>query len=182
MATIAEPAAASVESARRGRLGWPACYIAISLIGIALSMAVVIKSRHDYAEALADYRTAAHAEAIGEARRFEGSFKQIYQTLRTIGLLPSLRGIDRYGKTLSDNDNRTIQQVYNNIAGNLAVSEVYIVLLDLNGEAIDPVTHRTGARIISYDQLIAGPDDAASGGDGCGNLRAGARISHPSSA
>jgi hypothetical protein len=77
MATIAEPAAASEESARRGRLGWPACYIAISLIGIALSMAVVIKSRHDYAEALADYRTAAHAEAIGEARRFEGSFKQI---------------------------------------------------------------------------------------------------------
>ena len=144
-------------------------YLAIVLIGLILAIAVYVKSRHDYAQALANYRLETHVDAEMEASKFGDAFKQIYQNLRTIGLLPSVRSIDRYAKNLSDNDNQTIQQIYNNIAGNVDVSEVYIVPLGLNGDRIDPVTHKPESPILMFDQLITSPrersgadsDDAA---------------------
>ncbi len=130
-------------------------------IGLLLCVAVFAKSQRDTAEAQTNFRRAAHADAADAAAKFDDSFRQIYQNLRTIGLLPSVRAIDRYAKNLSDNDNQTIQQIYNNIASNVAVSEVYIVPLDLNGDAIDPVTHKSGAPILSFDQLITNPGGSA---------------------
>lgn len=142
----------------RGRVLAAAAIIAA--IGLALCAAVFAKAQRDEAEALHNYRLAAHADAVGAARKFDSAFKQIYQNLRTIGLLPSVRAIDRYAKNLGDNDNQTIQQIYNNIASNVDVSEVYVVPLDLNGDAIDPVTHKSGAPILMFDQLITGPGSA----------------------
>ena len=154
-------ALANAAEARPGKRRAVLAAIIIVTIGVLLCAGVFIKSKRDEAEALNNYKRAAHANAVDAALKFDDSFKQIYQNIRTIGLLPSVRAIDRYAKNLSDNDNQTIQQIYNNIASNVAVSEVYIVPLDLNGDAIDPVTHKTGAPILSFDQLITGSGASA---------------------
>ena len=71
-----------------------------------------------------------------EAQQF---FTLAYQTLRTIGLLPSVRAIQGGNRANEKEDviashrftiegDRTVQQLYNNLASNVSVSEVYCVL------------------------------------------------------
>lgn len=76
-------------------------------------------------------------------RKIEGIFAALYQNLRTISLLPSVRAIAGRNR-LNDKDdviaggrftaegNATVQQIYNNLATNVNVSEVYAVLEGLD--------------------------------------------------
>ena len=95
--------------------------------------------------------------------KLEMSFKQIYQNIRTISFLPSVRKIDRHGKNLDAEGQASIQQIYNNLASNIAVSEVYIVPKELNPDAIDPETKEKEVPTLMMDQLIVG--SATSGND-----------------
>ena len=80
--------------------------------------------------------------------KLESLFKQAYQATRTISLLPSIRSITG-GNRKNDNVNPvkegrfttegelTVQQLYNNLASNVSVSEIYAVVEGLdytNGE------------------------------------------------
>ena len=104
--------------------------------------------------------------------RVEVAFTSIYQNIRTLSTLPSIRSIDRHGTTLSAEAKTTIQQIYNNLASNVSVSEVYVLPVDFDPERIDPATGHHETPILAFDQLIApgagsdsGPgadDDAAS--------------------
>ena len=68
--------------------------------------------------------------------RIENVFNQIYQSIRTISLLPSVRNIEGNNRKSEDEDIvkqgrftpdawATVQQIYNNLAGNVSVSEIY---------------------------------------------------------
>lgn len=86
----------------------------------------------------------------------ERMFGLAYQSIRTISLLPSVRAIN--GDNLSAGQDKavqsgrfsaegaaTIQQLYNNLAANVAVSEIYVVLKGLKpGET----------PFLMYDELI----------------------------
>jgi len=97
------------------------------------------------------------------AKGVETAFATIYQNIRTLSLLPSIRTIDRHGTNLSDEAKTTIQQVYNNLADNVAVSEVYILPANFNPEAIDPGTGHHEAPALAFDELITGSESASSG-------------------
>lgn len=69
----------------------------------------------------------------------ENNFAQIYQNLRLIALLPGIRSFagpnqpastdDKYNpKYFTPEMHETVQQIYNNLASNVAISEVYGVL------------------------------------------------------
>jgi hypothetical protein len=49
-----------------------------------------------------------------------------------MSFLPSIKSIDRYGKSLDANAKESIIQIYNNLKSNVTVSEVYVVLADMN--------------------------------------------------
>ncbi len=128
--------------------------------------AVSVKSQKDQADALAAYRTKAHHESEIVARSVAGSYDQIYQNLRTISLLASVRRIDRHGKNLSADGRQSIQQIYNNLASNVDVSEVYVVPEDMDPDATDPETGEKQAPILMFDKVRLGldagePEDAA---------------------
>lgn len=108
------------------------------------------------------YIATAKASARSELQKLDRAFKSIYENVRTIASLPSVRTIDRYGRNLSGEARVTLQQIYNNLASGVAVSEVYIVPIDFDPEKIDPVTTQPQAPILMFDQLI---------------LNAGARLS-----
>ena len=84
----------------------------------------------------------------------ENSLKEIYENLRTLALLPSVRNIDRHGANLGPDGRETIQQIYNNLASAISVSEVYIVPADLDPDKLDPVTGKPEEPILMFDQLI----------------------------
>ena len=76
-------------------------------------------------------------------RDVEGLFGSLYQNLRTISLLPSVRGMSGVNRSNEDEDvvaekrftlegQETVQQIYNNLRGNVSVSEVYAVLEGLD--------------------------------------------------
>jgi hypothetical protein len=85
------------------------------------------KASREYDAAVQNYRASAHSEAVLAAKNVSVAFDQIYQNLRTIGLLASVRRIDRHGDTLSADARQSVQQLYNNLAKNVDVSEVYVV-------------------------------------------------------
>ncbi len=78
-------------------------------------------------------------------KEMESFFRISYQTARTISLLPSIRGIkganrknDKENiiadKRFSLEGHQTVQQLYNNLAVNTGVSEVYAIIEGLNAE------------------------------------------------
>ena len=129
--------------------------------GVLLAGAAALYWSNQYAAVRQHYIAGASADTRFIADKAEAAFSSIYQNIRTISLLPSIRGIDRHGTTLSPEAKTTIQQIYNNLATDVAVSEVYILPVDFDPERIDPVTGHHEAPILAFDELIA-PAAAAS--------------------
>jgi len=132
--------------------------------------------------------------AISEkADQLQNNFAQIYQNLRLIALLPGIRGFagpnqpatteEKYNpKYFTPEVNETVQQIYNNLASNVAISEVYGVL-----QGFDPA--RGEKPFFMLDELIlqnegrageAGDDEAASSTT-CSTSTRGAASSSPAS-
>jgi methyl-accepting chemotaxis protein len=88
----------------------------------------------------------------------EQMFETIYQNARTITLLPSIRAVSGRNrasekddvvnqKRLSQDAYNTVQQIYNNIASQIAISEIYAVL--------DGLDYKKGeVPFFMFDQLI----------------------------
>ena len=85
-------------------------------------------------------------------------FKNIYKSLRTIAALPSIRNTDRHGTNIDDDDHETIQQIYNDLAYDINVSEIYIVPIDFNHGKFDPITRRYEEPILMFDKHAKGTD------------------------
>jgi diguanylate cyclase (GGDEF)-like protein len=134
-------------------------YAAIVVIGLGLGLVVNDYGRRNEQEVLGHYLAAQHADSVAIADKVEASIRSIYENLRTLSLLPSVRTIARHGENLSEEARLTFQQVYNNLANNVSVSEVYILPVDLDPERIDPVTSKPEEPILMFDQLIVDARD-----------------------
>jgi len=129
-------------------------YVLIGLAAVGLLIGVRHDTVSDREAARKHYIESAHADALGAAGDVEDKLRAIYENLRTLTFLPSVREIDRHGTNLSEEARATIQQIYNNLASNVAVSEVYIVPASLDPERIDPVTGKPEEPILMFDELI----------------------------
>jgi methyl-accepting chemotaxis protein len=127
--------------------------LVIAIISGAITYGVSLKADRDMGEALQGYRTRAHQETALASQAVATSFDQIYQNLRTISFLASVRRIDRHGTTLTSDGRQAIQQLFNNLAANVAVSEVYIVPIDLDPDAMDSTTHQKQAPTLMFDKV-----------------------------
>jgi hypothetical protein len=54
-------------------------------------------------------------------KQIEQLFEHVYEDLRTLASLPSVRTIDRHGVSLVGDSRETFQQIYNNLANAVAV-------------------------------------------------------------
>ena len=104
-----------------------------------------------------------------KARELEAAFRVMYESARTIALLPGVRkitGRNRLNESedviaqgrFSEDSALTVQQIYNNLAVNIAVSEVYAVL-----KGFDP--GRGEVPFFMYDQLIMAGKETGSDGE-----------------
>ncbi|MFQ5513438.1 MAG: sensor histidine kinase [Myxococcota bacterium] len=129
---------------------------AILAIGVAAAGAIRLKYDSD----LRNARNRFLAERAEETRRVAGDVEQVlqelYRNLRTIARLPGVRSIDRYARGFNEIERKVVQEIYNNAATSVALSEVYIVPLDLDPDAIDPHTGKLQEPITTFDELIVG--------------------------
>lgn len=130
-------------------------YGLIASIGVAIAVGVYVKSAQDYQTAKERYQSVSAKEAENNAQKVSDAFTQVYQGIRTISLLPSIKSIDRYGKNLDGNARESIIQIYNNLRSNVTVSEVYVVQADIEPEHIDPVTGSFETPILMFDDGVA---------------------------
>jgi methyl-accepting chemotaxis protein len=129
-------------------------YAAIAGVMLVAAFGVHWKADQDAARALADYRESAASDAEAQAARIDGYLQLIYQNIRTISFLPSVRKIDRHGENLNADSRESIRQIYNNLKSNVAVSEIYIVPVDLDPDKLDPVTGVNEVPTLMFDELI----------------------------
>ena len=123
-------------------------------IALALIYAAHNQAEQQYVTARQNYIETAKASARSDLKKLDVAMRSIYENIRTLATLPSVRTIERHGENLSEEARITFQQIYNNLAAGVAVSEVYILPIDLEPEKIDPVTLRPEEPILMFDQLI----------------------------
>ena len=124
------------ELSRRSRAG----YFAVVVIAILALVAVDRISLWKVQTAWSDHTKADDAELKQQAQIMSQKLATVYQSLRTIALLPSVANLDRNNAVLSHDGNAAIQQIYNNLYINVGVSEVYVVPVSFRPERIDPAT------------------------------------------
>jgi methyl-accepting chemotaxis protein len=131
--------------------------------GVSLAALVAVDGyvANKYEDELALFRSHAASDTNIAAKAMEAALTQIYQNIRTISFLPSVRTIDRHGTNLNADGLQSIQQIYNNLASSVAVSEVYVVPENLNPLKLDPVTGEKEVPTLMFDQLIVGSQGAA---------------------
>jgi signal transduction histidine kinase/CheY-like chemotaxis protein len=135
---------------------WLLAYVFIIVIGAVFAALVHEKVRKDYDIALEHYKKSSYNEAKEVAVKIEDVITHVYQNIRTISFLPSVRKIDRHADNLDSDAHRTVQELYNNLVGSVSVSEVYIVPVDLNPNKLDLITGRPEEPILMLDHLIVG--------------------------
>ena len=96
------------------------------------------------------------AEVVNVAARVEHTMKSIYEGVRTISRLPGVRAVQRYGEDFGLDSRGAIQEIYNSLANNVSMSEVYLVPEDLEPDQLDPRTGRLQEPIMTFDQMILG--------------------------
>ena len=131
-------------------------YLSIVVVGIFIYLGIYFRFKADIQFDRANYISQEKLNSKQAAANIDLNFRDLYQGLRTLARLPGVRVIDRHAKNFDDNANKTFQEIYNNIAVNFNVSEIYIVPVDLDPDLIDPVTQKLEVPIKMYDQLIVG--------------------------
>ncbi|MFO0829342.1 MAG: ATP-binding protein [Phycisphaerales bacterium] len=133
----------------------------VLLLGGVLAFAVHRLEEREYAQALGRYRGESRVELDRAAESVDAAFRSMYEGLRTIARLPGVRAIDRYARDFDADARSTVQEIYNNLALSVAMSEVYIVPLDLDPDELDANTGAPQAPITTFDELIVGREAEA---------------------
>jgi methyl-accepting chemotaxis protein len=163
-----EPTKAPVVPAVRPTSRWMV-WVAVG-VSAALAVALLAEYRSSREAALATTKENLLATQFEPRRaQLEQFFTLSYQSVRTIGLLPSVRGI-KGGNRKSDavdivktgrfsvEGDRTVQQLFNNLAANVSVSEVYAI--------VDGFQPQQGeVPFFMYDHIVLGPESKSTEGD-----------------
>ena len=141
-------------------------YVGVIAVGGVLVFALVYKHNADLAQIQASYITEKAQDTEIVAQRVERAFRDFYQGLRTMTLLPGVKSIDRYGKTFQEDTKLAVQQIYNNTYQNVTLSEVYLLPKTLDPSKIDHVTGKPEEPILTYDEfIVAGAAKEAAPGE-----------------
>ncbi len=131
-------------------------YVLIGVLGFILAYFTHYHSNLTLNDALASYKLKSHDQALLVKAEIKRTFDVLYESLRTAARLPGVKKIDRYAENFRGDADQTLQEIYNNIANSVAISELYIVSEDFDPDAYDPNTKELQTPIVTYDELIVG--------------------------
>jgi diguanylate cyclase (GGDEF)-like protein len=135
-------------------LGFYARIGGILLISLAAATYIQFVTRGQLDRAWRDHLAASDQKLAAEASEVSQRLQFIYENLRTISFLPSVRNIDRHATNLGADGRETIQQVYNNLVSRVSVSEVYILNENFNPVKVDDFTGKSEEPAVMFDEFI----------------------------
>jgi len=154
-----------LQSNKHGRLAW-LLLVAVGFMWAYNGWAVYVEYQEDLDREIASYQNTVLAEKSHEV---ENVMRLVYEHLRTISLLPSMRRVGGYNRQSSSEDvvaqgrlsvdtHHTIQQIYRNLHSTIDLSEIYITLKgfrpdtgevpfamyddEISGTSVDPVNDK----------------------------------------
>lgn len=133
--------------------------ISVGVVGLLVAGSVFAVWSFSSAEmegAIAKIKVEQRADARDHAHQTEQALKQIYQNIRTLSMLPDVRGMDRHATNLGDSAKATIQQVYNNLWSNVSVSEIYFIPESFDPQKVDTVTGKPEEPALMFDEMVTG--------------------------
>jgi signal transduction histidine kinase len=128
--------------------------LAIGLVALAVYLLVQAQWHESRLLAREQFISDERAAARSGTVTIERAVSSIYENLRTAASLPGVKEMDRYAQNLSSEARITIQQIYNNLASSVAVSEVYFTPIDFDPARLDPVTGQGEAPAVMFDELV----------------------------
>lgn len=117
---------------------------------------IFFRYQADLERADREFLQESQARAKAKLDQVHHALATLYQSLRTISRLPGVRGIERHAENFDANARLTVQEIYNNLAANLSVSEVYILPRDFDPHRMDPETKAPEEPIVVFDEFILG--------------------------
>jgi signal transduction histidine kinase len=133
---------------------FPIIWLTLVTLVLVFGYAVQMRWTENMIQARQHFVDISHKDTMRGEENISGKFKSIYENLRTLSYLPGVRNLDQHGSNFTDEARVTFQQIYNNLAVNLAVSEIYVVPIELDPDRLDPITLKPEAPILMFDQLI----------------------------
>jgi hypothetical protein len=144
-------------------------YIMFIVIGIGAVMFAANSLNKQWETEKAQAQEIQQKSLDDKAIEIERTVTQIYQNLRMISLLPSIRSFigpnqpktteEKYNpKFFTDATKQVVQQIYNNLASNVAISEIYGVEKNFRPDLGEKP-------FFMFDELILGSSNADGGGD-----------------
>ena len=133
---------------------FPMIWLTLVTLVIVFGFAVQLRWNENMIQARQHFIDISHKDTMRAEENISAKFKSIYENLRTLSYLPGVRNLDERAATLSEESRVTFQQIYNNLAVNLAVSEVYVVPVNLDPNKIDSITLKPEAPMVMFDELI----------------------------
>ena len=138
----------------------PVLLIVAGLLALEMHKKYVYDQTHCHEQFVQESTT----EVRSTARSVEALFTRAYHGLRTIARLPGVRRITSEtdvefhggGAGFDEDARATVQEIYNDLASAVAVSELYIVPVDFDPERVDPSTGDPMEPAVTFDEMIVG--------------------------
>lgn len=131
-------------------------YVLLSVLCVILTAQLARELEAAHGAALSAFRATRHSDSRGTAAKVEASFREMYQGLRTIARLPGVRKLDAGTSSMPEDARISAQEIYNNLAENVSVSELYIVSASFDPDAAEPATGAPQKPLMTFDELIVG--------------------------
>ncbi len=140
------------------RLGRRALVIGFFSVWVMCVLLIVLDNRNSRAQAIAANLNTYDAATSAKAHEISSLFADLYVATRTISLLPAVRQVkpqnrrDKEENMVAEGrfnrfDANTVQQLYNHLASQISVSEIYLVY-----QGFDP--RRGQVPFMAFDELI----------------------------
>ncbi len=139
--------------------------LVILALGLTMAMLVHWNARISLQSELDAYRVGSAQKTKLTAAHVQSAFNEIYNSLRTIARLPGVRQIDikkdvsqmdHDGVLLENNARLTIQEIYNALVADVAVSELYIVPVNFDPDGTDLSRTLPHEPLVTFDKFILG--------------------------
>ncbi|MDH5435940.1 MAG: hypothetical protein OEX83_04190, partial [Gammaproteobacteria bacterium] len=132
-------------------------YIFVFVGAVILLTVIVWKHNYDLRILKQEYISANNIQVTKVANSIEDNFKLFKQGLQTIAHLPDVKDINEDGSNVGSNAKISIQEIYNALAANITVSEIYITTSHL-GEHDEKnlVFNNVHSPVLSFDNEMDG--------------------------
>jgi signal transduction histidine kinase/CheY-like chemotaxis protein len=143
---------------RHARLSWIELggYLLLIALGCLLWFQFSTAREMDLKAAKRAFQAENQAKSRAVAVNIEASFRQMYQGIRTIARLPTVRALSSESHSLQEDARVSAQEIYNNLAKNLSVSELYIESANFDPDRVDADPATPEVPLMTFDELIVG--------------------------